>query len=279
MKFQCCSLFTVLMLSLSPLSATREDGEDGGRVPFELHRDYMIVVKATAGESVRLKVQIDTGANYSVLDQSIVRKLGLKSVGRKYKVSAFGKTKMVGRVVLSQLRIGPLFSSLPCLVDDLSWLGLDAIIGLDLLRRTPFTIDFESGFLSFGNLDNLGSQLPFEDHSSLVVVLVQVQGQQLRLAVDTGARRINLFRDQVRDWKKSMRVLGRRSVAQVGGKSRVTEVALTDLRLGQSDWKSHDAFVLETASDNGVDGVIGLASLNLKRVHFDFANRLLSWER
>ena len=66
MKFQGFSLFTVLMLSLSPLSAARESG---GRVPFELHRDYMIVVKATAGESVRLKVQIDTGANYSVLDQ------------------------------------------------------------------------------------------------------------------------------------------------------------------------------------------------------------------
>ncbi|MFQ5739534.1 MAG: aspartyl protease family protein [Acidobacteriota bacterium] len=83
---------------LQPTPAPPQDTRSG--LPFKVLRDYMIVVRATAGESTKLKVQIDTGANFSVVDKRIVRKMGLKTVGRKYRVSAFGKTKTVGRVIL-----------------------------------------------------------------------------------------------------------------------------------------------------------------------------------
>ncbi len=275
MKYQCLSIITVLALSLSPLRAAQETQSS---LPFRLLQDYMIVVRATAGESTKLKVLIDTGANFSVLDKRIAKKMGLKAVGRKYRTSAFGKKRTLGRVILPGLRVGPVFTSLPCLVDDLSWLGLDAIIGLDLLRRRSLSIDFESRVMSFGNPRNLGSLIPLEVHSSLVVVPVQVSGHELSLAVDTGALRITLFEDRVRHLKERFRVVGRPSIIALGSKLRVTEVALTEVRMGQTGWQSHNAFLLESTSDNGVDGVLGLASLNLKRVHFDFVNRLLSWE-
>lgn len=58
MRFRCLSIITILTLALSPLSATEKSRS---RLPFKLHQGFMIVVRATAGESTKLRVQIETG--------------------------------------------------------------------------------------------------------------------------------------------------------------------------------------------------------------------------
>ncbi|MFQ5741866.1 MAG: hypothetical protein ACE5JX_22960 [Acidobacteriota bacterium] len=57
MSFQRLSVTAVLALSLCPLGGAQDTP---GRLSFKLLQGYMITVSATARESVRLKVQIDS---------------------------------------------------------------------------------------------------------------------------------------------------------------------------------------------------------------------------
>ena len=94
------------------------------------------------------KFLVDTGASPSVVDQRSARRLGL--VEAPGKLALLNRDVTAERAVLPRLQVGPvLVEFAPVLVRDLSVLEkalgvkIDAVIGLDELGWSNFTIDYE----------------------------------------------------------------------------------------------------------------------------------------
>lgn len=61
------------------------------------------------------------------------------------------------------------------------------------------------------------------------------------------------------------------------GRGDITrQVLLQRLELGSSKWTDLPGYVLD-AQDQPTDGVLAVAPLNLKILHFDFEHNILSW--
>ena len=102
------------------------------------------------------------------------------------------KSIQTQRVVLPSLLLGPVRPVLPVLTEDLSFLEkavgykVDAIVGLDVLRKGSFTIDYRTKEMFFGPVENLAFSAPFETDPPIVTLLMEFQTRHLRVAIDTG---------------------------------------------------------------------------------------------
>ncbi len=158
---------------------------------------------------------------------------------------------------------------------------VDAIIGLTVLKRSNFTIDYESKKLCFGAVRHSPSAITFSSER-YVMVRVSVGSRTLNLAIDTGAKDLILYQRRVKELESAIPTREGKTFQHFGGSSRLRGVTLEELRLGDRIWKRVDAFLLEgkrrDAYPEGVDGVISALALKVHRLHFDFQNHVLSWE-
>jgi hypothetical protein len=85
-------------------------------------------------------------------------------------------------------------------VSDLSYLegvGIDAIVGLDVLARTSFSVDYRKRVLRFSPGDREESVAPLELVWPFLTVRITIAGQQVRLLVDTGSSDLVLFKSKM----------------------------------------------------------------------------------
>ncbi len=281
LKHGLLSLAGFLMVSEVLLAA-----ESPAELPFKLYRGYVIVVKGSIGGQDKLNFLIDTGAVPSVVDQRTARKLKLSATAES--LSVFSQNLQAQRVVLPDLRIGPVRAeSLPVLVRDLAFieegmgLRVDAMIGLDVLGRSNFSIDYESKKMVFGATEPSESAVAFVPRPGYVVVQLDVQGHPLWLLVDTGAKDLILFESRVQGRLGSARTAGAKTSSNMGGESQLREVQLPAARLGANDLGKQKAYLLATSAQAlpDFDGLLGVAALGLKRLDFDFARQTISWAK
>ena len=248
-------------------------------ISFKTRRGHLIVADAQV-EGRTLRSLIDTGANVSVIDVRVAKRLDLRRVASNV-VAAYGKTSKVERVIVRSLRIGPIHTAAIALVSDLSDWGVDAIIGMDVLRRSDFRIDFEAEEIVFGKMEALLESVRFDLEHSLVIVPLEVRGHEVRLSVDTGASRITLH--QTDKLKQIVRSPLKRKVrtTNIAGRAELTEVRLRDVRFGSTGWQELRANVTTSPPLPGIDkeGVLSVTSLGLKRVQFNFGQSVFSWEK
>jgi hypothetical protein len=156
------------------------------KVPIRLYWGYAVVVEGSIGNMRKLNFLVDTGAYPSVVDQTIAHNLRLAELPSRVNLS---KKSMEARlVVLPSLSLGPVHAeSLPVLMQDLSdfqeVLGhrVDAIVGLDVLRKSSFVINYRTKEILFGPIETLTFCTPFETDSPVVTIRMQFQGRDLRL--------------------------------------------------------------------------------------------------
>jgi hypothetical protein len=175
------------------------------RVKFDLYRDYLIVLPCSS-QGVHLNLVLDTGADPSVLDRRAAKRLGLKILSLGRVTTLQGGTPSES-AALPQLRLGPLAATnLPVLVQDLSFLqkglqvGIDGIIGIDVLGRVPFAIDYDTHELSFFPTVKASYSEHLANYTlakRFPTIEVSLDGSHLRLALDTGASWLMLFSSQV----------------------------------------------------------------------------------
>jgi len=284
----------LILAGLPVVARSLPAGKSGAKLPFKLYRDYTIVARGSIGGLKHLNFIIDTGAVPSVLDLKVARKLGLE--GQVEPLSLFNQTVETRRVTLSGLVLGPIDTGpLPVIVEDLAnyetHLGVrvDGMIGLDVLARQDFVVDYESAMITFGNGPGTGREprdpaeacVRFELSPGFAVVTLDVDGQSFRLMVDTGARSLILFAPRVRGRLAVIRTLGERAMGNAGGMFALTEVVVPDASLGTVRLNGQKAALMEGQAPASVDldGLLGVRSLGLRRLGFDFERRTMTWAK
>ena len=174
-----------VLVSGTPLRSTEPITE----VPFELHQRHLVVTKGSIGRLDNLNLLIDTGTIPSAVDSRIARKLRLQT--EPAMLVAFGQRVPIQSAVLDGLRIGSLQSGpVPAGVGDLSYLQgahIDAIVGLDVLARTNFSIDYRTRVLKFAPEGREDASAPLDVVWPFVTVTMTIEGEKVRLLVDTGS--------------------------------------------------------------------------------------------
>lgn len=276
MTFHRLCLTSITFLVFQPCAHAVSSGE----IPFRLYRGHWIMVEgALFDRNDKLQIVLDTGAGGSFVNSRTAKRLELPLLDKFSTVRAFGTIRRVRRTILRGLRLGSRMETIAGYVVDLPWNEMDAILGLDVLRRIGLAIDYENKTVRFGARDPLKSQVPFEMVNSSVVVRARISDQDVRLAVDTGVGQTTLSRDSVKAWVRRLRGGRRLALVHAAGSSRGTEVRLPMLQVGPDRWTDVPVLVLD-AGKNGrsEDGVLSPMGMGIKRIQFDFENRLLSWD-
>jgi predicted aspartyl protease len=259
----------------------------GAQSPAEVRFDSLgelVFVQGSIGHCERLRFLIDTGASWTLVDRRVTTRLGLALVPYGASVVALDHEARAFRTVVAAIAFGPLrLESHPVLVVDLGAVpglgAIDAVIGLDVLRRASFQIDYRSHRLTFGSPPPARSSVPFQTSAPLLSVDVAIGDQPVRLIVDTAASRLTLFPERMR---AAGPVAGHNGLDIVGlaGRTRVDAVDLHQVRLGDTVFPTYAGAFLSGASGKyeGFDGILGGLSRAVRRVGFDFERGRLHWE-
>jgi hypothetical protein len=269
-----------MLISGSPVGSTEPIAE----VPFELYQHHLVVTKASIGPLHGRNVLIDTGTIPSAVDGRIARKLRLKTAPST--LIAFGQQVPIESAVFDGFRIGSLQSGpAPAVVGDLSYLKgvpIDAIVGLDVLARTNFSIDYQTRMLNFAPGRGEDSVAPLEIVWPFVTVRMTIAGQQVRLLVDTGSSDLVLFKTRMPAALSDAPWRGDKTVQYASGAARLQRLELRQAGLGAQTWEKLPAWTLDRVPDGyppSIDGVLGVLALGCQRVRFDFEKGEFGWSR
>jgi predicted aspartyl protease len=253
------------------------------KVPFRLYWGYLIIAEGSIGNVNNLSFEVDTGAYPSVIDEKIVRKLGLAE--RPTRVNLSKKSMDTQLVVVPSLVLGPVRAeSIPALSQDLSFLQralghkVDGIVGLDVLRKGSFTIDYRAKEMVFGAIENLTSSTPFVTDTPVVTISMRLRTRQLRVVIDTGAPDFMLFQSRVPE-TTGLQLLGAENVADVSGGFQRRKVHMPEVYLGNESIGAQVAFVMDDQKDEGdiFDGILGFRELRFSKIALDFEHRRFWW--
>jgi predicted aspartyl protease len=133
---------------------------------------YLPQVEGRIGDQTHLKFILDTGASISIVDQRLVEKLKLDSGAAKS--FNFDRNLEWDTATVPEVQFGPIrAANVAVLVGDLARYSefakkADAIIGMDLLKLSDVTIDFDARNLIFdstkvrrGAMDSTAAVLRF----------------------------------------------------------------------------------------------------------------------
>jgi len=254
-------------------------------LPFRLYWGYLVIVEGSIGDRRKLAFLVDTGANPSAVDQKIARSLRLAE--QPARVNLSNTSVQTPIAVLPSLRVGPLYvESLPVLTEDLSFyqkaLGqeVDAIVGMDVLRKSSFSINYKAKEMLFGPIGTLQFAAPFDTELPVVTIQMELQARQVRVVIDTGTPDLMLLKSHM-SGLAGFRTLGTEEVSDVSGSFRRTKVQIPDVYLGQARIGQQVAFVVADRKDEGdyFDGVLGFRGTHFRKIAFDFEHHRFSWER
>lgn len=245
-----------------------------GSVPLRILRDFLIVVEGRFGEqSERQNFILDTGTAPSIVNATLVAKLGLTPTPSK--MSVVGKFIPAQLAVLPELDLGPIHAtSVRVQIRDLSKLEEDlgmqvaGIIGLDVLSRTSFRLDYEKKLLIFNDVPEDGIPVSVDMRTALAVASVEVDGKPAHMLVDTGSDRVALFANF-----KNAEVLDLHSTSGKG--SSVADKALDvqvffkpDILLGEQHFTVQRAYFVKSGEDPAFDGILGVRALGFRAIAY-----------
>ena len=187
---------------------------------------------------------------------------------------------------MSGLRIGPIEpGEVATAIGDLSYLqktGIDAIVGLDVLARTSFRVDYKTRTLSFAPADRESAVVPMQIVWPFLTVKLFVGGHPMHLLVDTGSRDLVLFKSRMSASLLPIPWKGEKVIQYASGLAHLRRFELRQVTLGDQHWDSLPGFVLDAPMDAyppDIDGVLGVLALGGTRVRFDFERGELGWSK
>jgi Aspartyl protease len=275
------SLLTVLLMAGEP--PARGYGNQRDTVHFDLYRDYLIVVRGSAGPLKGLNFLLDTGASPTVLDRRVAEKLHLDQLPAS--IAVVGGSVEAAQATAPTLEVGPARSdNFHVLVEDLSFfqkalpVRIDAVVGLDLLGQSAFEIDYTARQILFGPVPLLANSLPLRLQAGLPIVEAQVNHLSARLMVDTGASSLVLFEPYA---PRPMRVSEVRPTPGTIGEFDRKQVWLPSLKLGEAEFGKEPAFLVRSRGEGAqdFDGLMSPAALGITKLAIDLGRGLLTFSR
>jgi hypothetical protein len=270
-----------VLASGGPLRSTEPITE----VPFELYQRHLVVTKGSIGRLNNINLLIDTGTIPSAVDSRIARKLRLQTESAL--LDAFGQqvasqsAPIVDGFRIGSLQSGPVSAGVGDL-SDLEGVRIDAIVGLDVLARTSFAIDYRTRVLRFAPGGREDAVAALEIVWPFVTVKVTIAGQPVRLLVDTGSGDLVLFKTRMPGALSDAPWRGDKTVQYGSGPARLRRLDLRQVGLGTHVWDKLPAWALDRVPQGyplSIDGVLGVRALGCQRVRFDFERSEFSWSR
>jgi len=215
------------------------------KLPFHLSWGYLVVVEGSIGNVQKLNFLVDTGAYPSVVDERIARNLGLAE--QPARVNLSNQSIQTRTVVLPSLVLGPIrVAPLPVLTQDLSFfqknLGykIDVVLGLDVLRKSSFSISYKTKQIVFGPIERMKFSTPFATDTPIVNIPVESQHRHLRIVIDTGGPDLMLFQSRLVE-PTGFQPLGTETALDAGGKVLRRKSAHSGSLSGQREHRIPDS--------------------------------------
>jgi predicted aspartyl protease len=252
-------------------------------VPIKLYSEHLIVVRGNLGNLTERNLLIDTGAYPSAIDREVAHELKLKI--NRGESRALGHNIQAGAAIIPEIEIGPLRApGLPVVVEDLYSISkvlgvrIDALIGLDVLARASFQIDYTKKELSFGPPEQLAFAVPIVAERAMALVAMNIDSHVVHLLIDTGAARTVLFAQRVPS-------LGSKPEAELrftslSGRLALNGIKANDAELGGIRLDSRSVFLSDGSNMTGMpfDGLLATWTEHIHRISFDFEHNVFSWE-
>ena len=261
-------------------------GQKQTELPFRLIDGWAVLVQGTLGGVPNRAILIDSGAVPSAISKEMAKKLGL--LGSAEQVSVMNRAIDVERVRVPKVQVGPVAAdAFEMVAADLGAIEqalharLDAVIGLDLLARQNFAIDYKSKKLLFGmavqSADSVTFQLKQAAGGTYVLVPMESGGEKFQMLLDTGTKDITLFRPRLKGSLQQIRLSSEDVTVNAGGSSQINKVVIPLVRLGSISRKQQDAYVWTTpeAELRDFDGMLGPTALGAIAVEFDFDRNIM----
>lgn len=253
-------------------------------VPFKLFKDNLIIVKATIGSVKNVNFILDTGTNPSAITRDVADRLRLNRKAES--LQTLSGTIQTQSVTLPGLQIGPIYvESIRAVLQDLSLLerglgiSLGGIVGLDILSRGNFTIDYRRKQILFGLIGTTEKSIRFESQLPLLTVEATIEGQEVRLLIDSGTPGLLLYRNRLQLVQDQTRFDPNAFLSIPGSVTHIRWVRAV-VKLGGNNLGTHSVAIADTDSklQNGFDGLLGFREMGFSEVSFDFGNGLFGWD-
>jgi predicted aspartyl protease len=250
-------------------------------IPVTVRNGFLAIVAGQIGGQKHNFV-VDTGTAPSVLNARLAKKLALEV--RSGALVAAGRWVRTGQAVLPELELGPIHATnLSVTVMDLSaWeekLGIElaGLVGMDVLGRTDFRLDYDRKELAFGGVAADGTAVRYDGLRGLALAEATVQGKRVRLIVDTGSDLVVLYGE---NWG-THEAAAKLSASQEGNGISVAErvavrtIAKPEMELGGKQFRGLPTYYVPSGAGTGYDGFLGVRALKLRGISFDRATQTM----
>ncbi|HEX8802363.1 MAG TPA: aspartyl protease family protein, partial [Terriglobales bacterium] len=211
--------------NINDTPGTDTDSMPREAISITVRKGFLVLVAGQIG-GMRGKQNfvVDTGTSPSILNARIARRMRLEVTSGT--LVTVGRALQVEQTVMPELALGPLeVTSLRMNVMDLSqWekdLGAEiaGLIGMDVLGRTNFRLDYEKRELEFGGEAEEGIAVGYDRTSGLALADATVQGRRVRLIVDTGSDLVVVYGEgwggQKREIRGGVSIAGREAAREI----------------------------------------------------------------
>jgi predicted aspartyl protease len=252
----------------------------------EVYGRGLLVARGSVNGIGDVRFLLDTGATNSSIDRSLAERLALP--GQPAEVISFANKLSLTQTTLDEITFGPeRFEDARVMIEDLGYLSascshVDGVIGLDLLRKKNFLVDFGRKRVIFEPGSGAGMHsAPMRVDERLVTVQVELDGRTVWMVADSGTPGTVIYEAALKDMAANYRLEGAVDAQTLGGPIQILTGIVPRLRIGGMDLNREVALVntLSAPRPSGVSGYLGLASLGAKQVEFNFATYQLLWKR
>jgi len=248
-----------------------------GSIPVNVYGGFLVVAEGQFGGEIRRQnFIIDTGTSPSILSITTARHLNLSL--SQAKLSAIGRQSGTFAATVPEIRLGPLQAlSVAVLVTDLSpverdlHLPIAGILGMDVLGKISFRLDYENKLIEFGEFVPEGIPVNLSTRADLPIAEIKVGGKLLHLLVDTGSDRLVFF-----GAKSAAEFSPNTANSLLQGNSVASSVpvrAVSPLEFELSGERFHqNAYFVPDSEEPLFDGLLSVHSLGIRVLSLD-ANR------
>jgi predicted aspartyl protease len=280
-----CFIRLVVVATGAAVGSVAQD-TPAAQISIELRKGFVIVAKGSVGTLKNLTFVIDTGTSRTIVSTRIAKELHLNRA--PYKLMILDHDVDAQIVALPNLEFGPISAeSLEVFTMDLSdvdqgfGIRADAVIGMDVLRRRSFTINYKLRQIDFGSGGLLRHSVQLKNAGEpYSVVEAQINGRVVSLMVDTGFDGLVLFSDRLQKENRQHFAEIERTASGVAGQVLLSQASSAQLKIGDLRAYKVCPLLVDTAGRNlgSFEGILGARALQVSRIRFDYEGNTLSWE-